>query len=617
MDMLPPGPPDSGLDDSSRELLRSLGRALTVEQAFWVSGYFAGVAEARTGDGAAPLAPVAAPAAAPLSRPATAAAPLKILYAGETGNAAALARDLAARAQAAGLPASAEDVAHYKTRELKDETTLLFIASTHGEGEPAEPALPFYEFLDGRRAPQLPQLRFAVLALGDSTYEFFCEAGKRLDARLEQLGAQRLCERIDCDVEYEADAGRWFETLLASLQAQGGASAGAVFHDGALPAAVLAPAQQAYGKQRPFPAQITANIRLTGRGSSKDTRHIELELEGSGLDYAPGDALGVLPQNDPALAEELLQLFGWSGSETVAGRHGETTIGAALRGEYEISALTPRFIEQWAALSGAGTLAERVAAMPRSELAAFMRENHIADLVRAYPASGIAPAALLPALRGLQPRLYSIASSAELAPGEVHLCVAPLRYQLQQRERLGVASLHLAERLEVGDSVPVYVQQNEHFRLPADAATPIVMIGAGTGVAPYRAFLQQREARGEQGRSWLFFGERNFRTDFLYQAEWQEWLRAGLLTRADVAFSRDQSEKLYVQHKLLQQGEELYRWIADGAHLYVCGDANGMAHDVNAALLSVIAAGRGRGEEDAADFLRELQAAGRYQKDVY
>ncbi|MGB7481167.1 MAG: assimilatory sulfite reductase (NADPH) flavoprotein subunit, partial [Burkholderiaceae bacterium] len=549
---------------------------------------------------------------------AAAAAPLKILYAGETGNAAALARDLAARAQAAGLPATAEDLANYKTRELKDEATLLFIASTHGEGEPAEPALPFYEFLDGRRAPPLPQLRFAVLALGDSTYEFFCEAGKRLDRRLEELGAQRLCERVDCDVEYEADAGRWFDALLARLQADGGASAGAAANGASVAvAAALAPALQPYGKQRPFPAQVSANIRLTGRGSTKDTRHIELELEGAGLDYVPGDALGVLPQNDPALAAELLELFGWSGSEAVTGRNGDTTIAAALQTEFEISALTPRFIEQWATLSGAAQLAERVAQMPRSELAAFMRENHITDLVRAYPAPGIAPAALLPALRGLQPRLYSIASSAELAPGEVHLCVAPLRYQLQQRERHGVASLHLAERLGVGDSVPVYVQQNEHFRLPADAATPIVMIGAGTGVAPYRAFLQQREARGERGRSWLFFGERNFRTDFLYQAEWQGWLRAGLLTRADVAFSRDQHEKIYVQHRLLQQGDELYRWIADGAHLYVCGDANGMAQDVNAALLSVIAAGRERGDEDAADYLRELQVAGRYQKDVY
>lgn len=619
MDMMPPALPGSGIDDSSRELLRALGRSLSPEQALWVSGYFAGVAEARSGfNASAPAAAVASAAAAPAVAEGSGTAKIKILFASETGNAAALARDIAARAQQAGIGASAEDLAHYKARTLKDESTALFVTSTAGEGEPPEPALPFFEFLAGRKAPTLAQLRYAVLALGDSTYEFFCEAGKRLDQRLEELGAQRLLDRSDCDVDYEVDAARWTDAILGQLQASasanGAASAAASAVGrplaGAVPAAIATPQ---YSKSKPFLAQVAESIRLTGRGSSKDTRHVELALDGAGLSYAPGDALGIVPQNQPELVAELIGLFGWSGSERVAGRSGELEIGQALQSEFEITALTPRFIEKWAELSGDTQLAQQ----PRAERTAFMAAHHIIDLVKSRPVSGLAPQDFVQALRGLQPRLYSIASSAALAPDEVHLCVAPVRYRLHQRERHGVASVHLTDRLQAGDRVPVYVQHNEHFRLPADPGTPIVMIGAGTGVAPFRAFLQQREALESPGRNWLFFGERNFRTDFLYQAEWQEWLRAGLLTRADVAFSRDQQQKIYVQHKLLEQGPQLYDWINDGAHLYVCGDAGNMAQDVHNALQAVVAQHRGRGNEDAQEFLREMQAAGRYQKDVY
>jgi sulfite reductase (NADPH) flavoprotein alpha-component len=615
MDMMPPALPGSGIDDSSRELLRALGKSLSAEQALWVSGYFAGVAEARSGFNA--LAPAAATSAAPAAAVADGSAvpKIKILFASETGNAAALARDIAVRAQQAGIAASAEDLAHYKSRTLKDEAVVLFVTSTYGEGEPPEPALPFFEFLTGRKAPALAQLRFAVLALGDSTYEFFCEAGKLLDRRLEELGAQRLFERSDCDVDYEADAARWTEAVLGQLQAAAGATdtAGAAVGRPLAGIAPVALSTPQYTKSNPFLAQVTESIRLTGRGSSKDTRHVELALDGAGLSYAPGDALGIVPQNQPELVAELMGLFGWSGSERVTGRSGALDIGHALQSEFEITALTPRFIEKWAELSGDTQLAQQ----PKSERTAFMAAHHIIDLVKSRPVSGLAPQDFVQALRGLQPRLYSIASSAALAPDEVHLCVAPVRYRLHQRERHGVASVHLADRLQAGDRVPVYVQRNEHFRLPADAATPIVMIGAGTGVAPYRAFLQERETLESPGRNWLFFGERNFRTDFLYQAEWQEWLRAGLLTRADVAFSRDQQQKVYVQHKLLEQGAQLYDWINDGAHVYVCGDAEQMAQDVHHALQAVVAQHRGRGNEDAQEFLREMQAAGRYQKDVY
>jgi sulfite reductase (NADPH) flavoprotein alpha-component len=622
MDMTIPPVADAGISDKDRELIRTLARSLKPEQALWVGGYLAGAAEARSELLA--LADGEASTVISKARETTApAAVLRILYAGETGNAAALAREVETKAKAAGFTATAEDLARYKTRGLKDEQTLLFIASTHGEGDPPETAAGFFEFLASRKAPSLKGLRYAVLGLGDSTYEFFCEAGKILDRRLEELGASRLLERRDCDVDYQLDAQQWLEQALARLQetaptASSASGAGRTGLQQAVSPLLIqaAPAASQFGKGNPFQAQVTANIRITGRGSSKDTRHLELSLEGSGLSYLPGDALGIVPRNDPALAEELVGLFGWSGAETVKGRRGETSIGAALLEDYEIMSLTPRFIERWAALSGDARLAE-LAKGSRSDIAAFMQAKQVIDVVRSSPVPGLSPQDFVQSLRGLQPRLYSIASSAEFAPDEAHICVAPVRFALDGRQRHGVASTFLAEALQPGDSVPVYVQRNDNFRLPANPAAPIIMIGAGTGVAPYRGFMQHREALGITGRSWLVFGERNFRTDFLYQVEWQDWHRSGALARVDLAFSRDQQEKVYVQHKLRSQAAELHRWLEDGAHLYLCGDAEQMAHDVHQALLAVVAGQRNRGPEDAEAYLRGLQADRRYQKDVY
>ena len=620
MDMTLPPLAEVAISDSDREAIRSLARSLTPEQALWVGGYLAGAAEARTELVA--LAGGEASTVISKARANTAqTSVVRILYASETGNAAALAKGIEAKAKAAGLDAVAEDLARYKTRSLKDEQTLIVVASTHGEGDPPDSAAGFFEFLASRKAPSLKGVRFAVLALGDSTYEFFCEAGRILDRRLEELGATRLLDRRDCDVDYEADAGQWFEQVLAKLQES--SSAPAAGGGAALSARLLAAsggsapaAASSYSKANPFPAEVTASIRLTGRGSSKQTRHIELSLEESGLSYLPGDALGVVPRNDPALVGDLLGALGWSGSETVQARDAEMPVADALRDAFEITALTPRFIEQWAALSGDTRLAE-LSRQGRSEIAAFMKTNQVIDVVRASPASGLSPQAFVQSLRGMQPRLYSIASSGEFAADEAHICIAPVRFALNGRERGGVASLHLAQALQPGDDVPVYIQRNDNFRLPQDPDTPIIMIGAGTGVAPYRAFMQHREALGIDGRSWLFFGERNFRTDFLYQAEWQDWHRSGALTRIDVAFSRDRQEKVYVQHRLQEQGAELYRWIADGAHVYVCGDAENMARDVHDALLGVVSDQGGRGREAAEEYLRELQQEGRYQKDVY
>jgi sulfite reductase (NADPH) flavoprotein alpha-component len=500
----------------------------------------------------------------------------------------------------------------YKLRALKDERYLLVITSTHGEGDPPQSALGFFEFIEGRKAPKLPELKFSVLALGDSTYEKYCEAGKRLDRRLEELGATRLAPRVDCDVDYETAAEQWMDTVQPLLPKEHGP------HGAVLSLVPQTPAAAAplFDKRNPFDAPVIENLVLTGRGSSKETRHIEFSLAGSGLTYEPGDALGLLPLNDTALVDALLAQTGLDGDTRVARKEGEIQLAYALASEFEIVAATPRFLETWARLSGAAALQRLIAPENVAERNAFLRSHHVIDIVRAFPVGGIGATDFLGGLRPLQPRLYSIASSLSAAPDEVHLTVASVRYELHGEPRAGVASGHLALCAEPDTTLPVYIQSNPHFRLPADDV-PIVMIGAGTGVAPYRAFLQEREARGASGRSWLFFGERNFRSDFLYQVEWQAHLRSSILTRMDVAFSRDRSEKHYVQHRLKEKAADLHAWLEEGAHLYVCGDAAHMAPDVHAALLAVLQEQGRLGPDAAEDYLRTLQRDHRYQRDVY
>jgi sulfite reductase (NADPH) flavoprotein alpha-component len=361
---------------------------------------------------------------------------------------------------------------------------------------------------------------------------------------------------------------------------------------------------------------VLETIAIVGRGSSKETRHLELDIAGSGLSYEPGDALGIAAANEPAVVTELLDALALSADTAVAVKGQPTSLAQALERSFEITLATPRFLDQWAKLSGAGELAELRGDERSAERLAFLHNHHVIDIVRRFPVTGLAAEDLLAGLRPLQPRLYSIASSLAAVPDEVHLTLSPVRYELHGTRRNGVASAHLADRVGQGGILPVHVQSNPHFRLPADDV-PIIMIGAGTGVAPYRGFMQEREVRGASGRSWLFFGERNFRSDFLYQAEWQEHLKSGLLTRMDVAFSRDSAAKAYVQHRMLERAAHLYAWLEEGAHVYVCGDAANMAPDVHAALVSVVE-GQGRISREAAeDYVRSLAADHRYQRDVY
>ena len=588
-----PGP---RLTPEQRQLLEHLSRSLDAEQSRWVSGYFAGLA-------------------AGVERVAVATAPagrrnLTILYGTETGNCAELAHALATAASDKGLTPSLYDMADYKTRQLAEAEDILIVISTYGEGDPPQPAAAFFDFIEGRKAPKLPNARFAVLALGDSTYERYCEAGKRLDRRCEDLGAERLLPRVDCDIDYEEPAAAWMRAVLEQLSADAPQTA-------PMRAAVATIAPTAlYGKRNPFPGTVIDNFVLVGRGSTKETRHVEISLAGSGLTYEPGDALGIAATNAQSVVDHLLAALGFE-SELPVFLKGETpALGVALRDHFEITTATPRFLDQWTKLTDAAELRRLREPDHAGERAAFLATHHVVDIVRRFPLKLNDAQDFLVGLRPLQPRLYSIASSLSAAPDEAHLTIAPVRYDLHGEPRAGVASDQLAERSPIDAQLPVYVQSNPHFRLPADDA-PIIMIGAGTGIAPYRAFLQEREARGSSGKAWLFFGERNFRTDFLYQIEWQGFLKDGVLTRMDVAFSRDDTEKVYVQQRMREHSADLYAWLEEGGHVYVCGDAAHLAPDVHEALLDIVIE-QGRISRDAAeDYVRALASDHRYQRDVY
>jgi sulfite reductase (NADPH) flavoprotein alpha-component len=552
---------------------------------------------------------------------------LTILVGSETGNSAGLAKSFAEAAKARGIEPLIADMADYKLRKLKDEQDILIITSTHGEGDPPQSAKAFFEFIEGRKAPRLSDKRYAVLALGDSTYEKYCEAGKRLDRRLAELGATALTARVDCDVDYDEPAAAWMAAVLEQLapatQASNAISSAPIVTSTAIATARAAVAS-AHDKRNPFDAQVVENIALTGRGSSKETRHIELSLADSNLTFEPGDALGVLPRNEPARIEAILENLSLPADLAVTVKKQRTTLYEAMATDFEITQATPRLIDAWAQISGAMELEGLRGPANAQARTAFLHSNHVIDVLRRFPVKGVDAQAFLAGLRPLQPRLYSIASSQAAAPDEVHLTVSTVRYDLHGQQRTGVASGYFAERADLDSTVPVYVQGNPHFRL-ADDDTPIVMIGAGTGVAPYRAFMQEREARGASGKAWLFFGDRNFNSDFLYQTEWQDFLKQGVLSRMNVAFSRDAAvgaardgaRKTYVQHRLLEHSRDVYGWLEEGAHVYVCGDAAKLAPDVHATLRDIVEREGGLGRDDSEAYLGSLQSEHRYQIDVY
>nr|WP_299380398.1 assimilatory sulfite reductase (NADPH) flavoprotein subunit [uncultured Halomonas sp.] len=584
---------------------------LNGEQMTWLSGYLAGL----TAQGAVPDATTSSAGAT-----ASATLELTVLYGSQTGNAEGVAQQAYERAQARGFKTRLLDMAEAGKKDFKQPGNFLVVVSTQGEGEPPDTAEGFFELIDGRKAPKLEGSRFGVLGLGDSSYEYFCQTGKHLDERFAALGGERIHERQDCDVDYEDPAEAWIESVLDRFSelsggnAAPGATPDAAAASGQIPLTAVAEPTTQYSKKNPFQAEVLDSVLLNGRGSDKATHHLELSLEGSGLEYQPGDALGILPQNDPRYVDELLEALRLDAEEDLGeGRR----LREALLGEFEVTTLTRPFLNHWAELSEADELRRLLGEEARDELREWMHGRHIIDVLEHFPVTGLAAKDFLAALRKLPPRLYSIASSLEANPDEVHLTVGAVRYETHGRQRNGVTSTYLADRIQPGDRVPVYIDRNKNFKLPTDDATPIIMVGPGTGVAPFRAFLQQREETGAEGKNWLFFGDRRFRSDFLYQAEWLNWRGKGLLDRLDVAFSRDQQEKVYVQDRLRENARDVYAWLEEGAHVYVCGDGERMAADVNQALIDVVRDQGGRSDEAAADYVRDLQKAKRYQRDVY
>ncbi|OLO36996.1 sulfite reductase [NADPH] flavoprotein, alpha-component [Alkalihalophilus pseudofirmus] len=606
---------NSPFNQEQVELINRLLPTLTETQKVWLCGYLAASQTVGTASTTIETQPTEA---SPLSNPPIQIAISKevtILYGSQTGNAQSLAENAGKTLKEKGFQSTVSSMSEFKPNQLKKIENLLIVVSTHGEGEPPDNALSFHEFLHGRRAPKLDDLRFSVLSLGDSSYEFFCQTGKEFDEKLEELGGTRVYPRVDCDLDFDEPAAEWLEGViggLSAVQGQGG---------GATPTPVATPqtSPSEFSRTNPFKAEVLENLNLNGRGSNKETRHLEISLEGSGLSYEPGDSLGIYPENDPELVGLLLEEIQFDPNEKVTiNKQGDVlSLKEALLSHFEITVVTKPVLEQVAKLSTSVELQELFLSGNTEKLKEYIKGRDLLDLVRDFGQWGNSAQEFVSVLRKMPPRLYSIASSLSANPDEVHLTIGAVRYEAHGRNRNGVCSILCAERLEPGDTIPVFVQNNQNFKMPESPETPIIMVGPGTGVAPFRAFMQEREEMGAEGKSWMFFGDQHFVTDFLYQTEWQKWLKDGVLTKMDVAFSRDTVEKVYVQHRMLENSTELFNWLQEGAVVYICGDEKYMAHDVHNTLLEIIEKEGGMNREQAEAYLADLQQQKRYQRDVY
>ena len=591
----------------------------TVEQRAWLNGFLAGLF-ANGGAGELPQSNGGS---------AKAGEPLPILFGSQTGTAEALAKRIAKEAEQRGFAPQVLALNDHTQANLARGGKALIISSTWGDGDPPDNATNFWSWLQSDAAPRLDNLHFAVLGLGDKNYSDFCGAAKKFDARLESLGARRLLPRGECDADYEATAKDWVNGLWEKLQtspATNGAST-----NGHVPAANghaaangNAPAtnghaiadKSAFGKSNPFPAKLLKNVLLNKDGSAKEVRHYELSLAGSGLTYEAGDALGVVPVNCPALVNDLLAGLGCAGDEIVTVGNASLPIREALTRQLDVCKPTQELLAAVAARAPGSELAALTAPGRRDELKKWLWGRDVLDII-SLAEKPFALGELLPLLRRLTPRLYSICSSPKAHPDEVHLTVSAVRYESFGRGRKGVASTFLADRASDADCVKVFVQPSHGFKPPVNGDVPIIMVGPGTGIAPFRAFLEERQACGAKGKNWLFFGDQKRSVDFLYEEQLSAWQKDGHLTRLDLAFSRDQSEKVYVQDRMLENAGELWSWLESGAHFYVCGDASRMAKDVDAALLQIIKMAGGKSMEEAVAYVAKLKSEKRYQRDVY
>ncbi len=645
--------------ETAPELFKQIAEQLSAEQLLWLSGYSYGLSVAKQAALLQVVSPqTSLPQNAPTQELSTNGLPtLTMLYGTHTGNSKRVALRTAERAQEQGFGVVLEDMRDYAPKRLKQERYVLLIVSTHGEGEPPMAAEDFYKYIHSPRAPKLVDTRFSVLALGDKSYLHFCKTGADMDAQLENLGAMRLVPRVDCDVDFDDDAERWITSVLkaaantineninktinkttntANPAINGGVGQSlnetlnetlntALNKSNPLQSlasvgghAMVLPTAARYSKKQPFAAPVLEKIQLNGRGSVKETYHLELGLEESGIVYEPGDALGVIAENSAALVEGVVDAAKLS-SDALVSLDGTTiSLYEALQTRYELTVLTRHTLQEHAKYAESQAIQTLLA--DASRLQEYLYGRDVLDVLHEFPVQ-YTPETLLATLRKLPPRLYSIASSLKEHEREVHLTVAAVRYETPSangtRRKQGLASCFLADRVPVNGCVKVFVERNEGFKLPAHPDTDIIMVGPGTGIAPFRAFVEERAAIGATGRNWLFFGNPHFTTDFLYQTEWQQWLKKGVLTKLNVAFSRDQPEKLYVQHKLLAQSKEVFEWLEQGASFYVCGDKNYMAKDVEAALRHIVQHEAGISAEHAAEYVHTLKKRRRYLEDVY
>ncbi|MFU8908456.1 NADPH-dependent assimilatory sulfite reductase flavoprotein subunit [Proteus sp. DFP240708] len=538
---------------------------------------------------------------------------ITLISASQTGNARHLAEQLRDNLVAHKLNVELYSAGEYKFKQIHKTTTLIIIASTQGEGDPPEEAIAFYKYLNSKKAAEMKETAYAVLSLGDTSYEHFCKAGKDFDERIAQLGATRLLPRVDADVEYQSVADEWIKQLTELLKARVPEQSTQILQQTQSGTTDTVNAS-IYHRDAPFTATLLTNKKITGRNSDRDIRHIEISLEGSDLQYQPGDALGVWFNNSPEKVDELIALLWLKGDEPVTLKSQTFTLKEALLHHCELTQNSAPIVKAYAQLTRHKDLLSLVA--DKTKLQQYADKHPINEMVRQYCAQPTAQD-FVDILRPLTPRLYSIASSQQEVEDEVHLTLGVVRYDVNSRTYTGGASGFLADSLKEGDSVNVFIEKNAHFRLPEDNTAPVIMIGPGTGIAPFRSFMQQRENDAATGKNWLFFGNPHFVEDFLYQVEWQRYVKSGLLTHIDLAWSRDQAHKIYVQDKLRERGSEIWQWLQQGAYLYVCGDASRMAKDVEQALLDIVMEYGNKNIEEADEYLSELRLERRYQRDVY
>lgn len=600
--------------------INELLQTLTPEQKVWLSGYLVANQQLTSGTSDTQGSQIGAvskdtetmlqqnePTIQPEKRAIT------LLYGSETGNAQGLAEIFEERLSNIGHNVTLKAMDEFKPKNLKNVEDLFIITSTQGEGDPPDNAAELHEFIHGRKAPKLEGVRFSVLALGDQTYEFFCQTGKDFDKKLEELGAERLYERVDCDVDYEEDAEKWMANVINTIDsAPEGTQSEQVVSE-----SIKSAKEKKYSKANPYQAEVLENINLNGRGSNKETRHIEFLLDNFGEEYEVGDCLVVLPQNDPALVELLISTLGWDpGDQIQISEDGDTiSLEEALTSYFEITKLTRPLLQNAAAYFDNEALEDKV--QDSEWIQNYIEGRDFIDLLNDFPPEELEPEDLYQILRKLPPREYSISSSYQSLPDEVHITVGAVRYNTHGRDRSGVCSVQFAERIQPGDTVPIYLKRNPNFKFPKDGDTPVIMIGPGTGIAPFRAHMQEREEYGYKGNTWLFFGDQHFTTDFLYQTEWQEWLKDGVLEKMNVAFSRDTDQKVYVQHRIAEHSKEFNEWLEKGASIYICGDEKNMAKDVHQAIRNVLVKEQNLTEEDAESYLKQMKKDKRYQRDVY